>query len=87
MKDNIKIFSGKKLETPEYYTKPKPINRRELSDELRDSIAIAESDGGTVSDFAIATEQRVETGEITSEIARELIKKHYGVGEKRKGTD
>jgi len=74
MKDNIKIFSGEKLEIPEYYTKRRDPN---LSDELKDSIAIAESDGGKVSDFAIAVEQRVDAGEITSEQARELIKKHY----------
>jgi len=87
MKDkpkNINDFSGEKLELPEYYTKRKDPN---LSDELKDSIAIAESGGCKVSDFAIEIEQRVEAGELTHKQARELIKKHYGVGEKRKGTD
>ncbi|MCU7799121.1 MAG: hypothetical protein KZQ70_02975 [gamma proteobacterium symbiont of Lucinoma myriamae] len=56
--------SGKKLEP-------------QLSKELEGSIAIAETGGGKVSNFAIEVEQRVDSGEITSEEARQLIIKHH----------
>ncbi len=52
---------------------------QELSVELKDSIAIAESGGCKVSDFAIEIEQRVEAGELTHKQARELIIEHYCV--------
>ena len=49
----------------------------ELSKEMEGSIAIAETGGGKVSDFAIEVEQQVDAGEITSEEARKLIIKHH----------
>ncbi len=55
----------------------KLVIEKELSKELKDSIAIAETSGVKVPDFAIEIEQRVEAGEITSEQARKLYKEYF----------
>ncbi len=58
-------------------TLKKQQSTQELSVELKDSIAIAESGGCKVSDFTIDALQRVEAGELTHKQARELIIEHY----------
>lgn len=53
------------------------IDRQTLPKEIQCVIALAEADGGTVSDFAIDLLIKEENGELSHEEAQEKIRQHY----------
>ena len=56
-----------------------PLERQELSLETRDAIAIAESGGGKVSDFAVSQIALCEAGKINHEqVRKNIINFHLG---------